>query len=227
MKVELLRLNTANKASPISEGVAEIRINTQSCKGINLTTQHNTRRSGGHHEWQPFTTQSKSQVGSYLTLVSYSTHMPRRTHRGWPDTIPYNIHKEVGYRPTRRHAKLLSLGIPYVSYAPVHSMLVHQGLTDVGLNWHRRGLPPWSSEYQIRSLILLPVQYSPFSPNCPARSPIMTFYQLFKFSTFHFTNQGIKVLNLTSGVCHRLLPEFYPLSIALLMDFSTTIGSRW
>jgi hypothetical protein len=58
--------------------------------------------------------------GSYLTLVSSSTHMSRRTHRGWPDTIPYNIHKEVGYRPTRRHMKLLSLGIPHVSYAPVH-----------------------------------------------------------------------------------------------------------
>jgi hypothetical protein len=39
MKVELLHLNTANKPSPISEGVTEIRINTQPCKGINLTTR--------------------------------------------------------------------------------------------------------------------------------------------------------------------------------------------
>jgi hypothetical protein len=46
--------------------------------------------------------------------------MPRRTHRGWPDTISYYIHTEVGYRPTRRHAKLLNLGIPYVPYVPVH-----------------------------------------------------------------------------------------------------------
>jgi hypothetical protein len=147
-------------------------------------------------------TQSKSRAGSYLALVPSSTRMPRWTHRGWPDTIPYNIHKEVGYRPTQRHAKLLSLGIPYVPYAPVHSMLVHQGLTDAGLNWHRRGLQPWSSEYHIRPLILLPIQYYPFSPNCPARSPFMSFYQLFKFSIFHFTNQGIKALNLASGVCH-------------------------
>jgi hypothetical protein len=35
MKVELLRLNTANKPSPISEGVAEIQINSQPYKGIN------------------------------------------------------------------------------------------------------------------------------------------------------------------------------------------------
>jgi hypothetical protein len=30
--------------------------------------------------------------------------------------------------------KLLSLGILYVPYAPLNSMLVHQGLTDAGLN---------------------------------------------------------------------------------------------
>jgi hypothetical protein len=65
-------------------------------------------------------TQSKSRAGSYLTLVSSSTRMARWTHCGWPDTIPYNIHKEVGYRPTQRHVKLLSLGIPYVSYMSVH-----------------------------------------------------------------------------------------------------------
>jgi hypothetical protein len=63
---------------------------------------------------------SKSWSGSYLALVPSSTHMPWRTHCGWPDTIPYNIHKEVGYLPTRRHMKLLSLGIPYVPYASVY-----------------------------------------------------------------------------------------------------------
>jgi hypothetical protein len=46
--------------------------------------------------------------------------MPRWTHRGWPDSIPYNIHKEVGYHPTWRHVKLLSLGIPFVPYVSVH-----------------------------------------------------------------------------------------------------------
>jgi hypothetical protein len=63
---------------------------------------------------------SKSQTGSYLALVSSSTRMPLWTHRGWPDTIPYNIHKEVGYHPTWRHTKLINLGIPYVPYASVH-----------------------------------------------------------------------------------------------------------
>jgi hypothetical protein len=46
-------------------------------------------------------------------------------------------------------------------------MLIHSDPTDVGLKSHRRGLPPWSSKFLIRPLILLPIQYSPFSPNCP------------------------------------------------------------
>jgi hypothetical protein len=40
MKLIILYLNTANKPSPMSEDVAEIRINNQPCKGINLTTWH-------------------------------------------------------------------------------------------------------------------------------------------------------------------------------------------
>jgi hypothetical protein len=52
-------------------------------------------------------------------------------------------------------------------------MLVHSDPTDAGLNRLRRGLPLWCSEYQIRPLPFLPIQYSPFSPNCSARSPIM------------------------------------------------------
>jgi hypothetical protein len=40
MKVELLYLDSANKPSLISEGVMEIRINSQPYKGINMTTRH-------------------------------------------------------------------------------------------------------------------------------------------------------------------------------------------
>jgi hypothetical protein len=44
MKLIILRLNTANKPSPMSEGVAEIWINNQPYNGINLTTQHTQAR---------------------------------------------------------------------------------------------------------------------------------------------------------------------------------------
>jgi hypothetical protein len=40
MKLIILCLDVVNKPSPMSEGVAEIRINSQHCKGINLTTRH-------------------------------------------------------------------------------------------------------------------------------------------------------------------------------------------
>jgi hypothetical protein len=85
---------------------------------------------------------SKIQAGSYLTLVPSSTCMPRRTHRGWPDTILYNIHKEVAYHPTRRHAKLLNLGIPYVLYVLVHFKCLFiqtqptRALNDIGGGYH-------------------------------------------------------------------------------------------
>jgi hypothetical protein len=149
------------------------------------TWQHDTRRPGGHHGWQQFTMWPKSREGSYLTLVPTSTRMPRRTHRGWTKHYPI-IHpwSEVRYHPTCRHMKLLSLGIPYVPYASVHNSNLLIGARRSVLNRHRRGLPPWSSEFQIRPLILIPIQYSPFSPNCPARSHFKPFYQLFKLSTF-------------------------------------------
>jgi hypothetical protein len=40
MKLIILHLNTVSKPSPMSEGVVEIWINNQPCKGINLTTWH-------------------------------------------------------------------------------------------------------------------------------------------------------------------------------------------
>jgi hypothetical protein len=39
-KLIILHLGAANKPSLISQSVAEIRINNQPCKGINLTTRH-------------------------------------------------------------------------------------------------------------------------------------------------------------------------------------------
>jgi hypothetical protein len=55
----------------------------------------------------------------------------------------------------------------------IFQMLVHSEPTDLSLNRHRQGLPPWSCEFTIQTTLHLPIQYSPFSPNCPTRSPIM------------------------------------------------------
>jgi hypothetical protein len=57
--------------------------------------------------------------------------------------------------------------------ASTFQMLIHSNPIDAGLNRHRRGLPPWRSEFMIHAILNLPIQYSPLSPNCLTRSPIM------------------------------------------------------
>jgi hypothetical protein len=176
MKLIILCLNTVNKTSPMSKGVMEIRINSQPCKGINLTTRHT--QAQGHHEWQQFITWSTSRVGSYLTLVPFSTCMPRRTHCGWPEHYPI-IHpwSEIRYHLTHWHTMLLSLGFHMSRMRQYIQVLVQQGSTDTGLNRHRRGLPPWSSEFMIQITLSILIQYSLFSSNCLTRSPIMPIIQ--------------------------------------------------
>jgi hypothetical protein len=149
MKLIILRLYSTNKPSPMSEGVVEIRINCQPYKGINLTTWHTQAR--GHHEWQQFMTWPKSWVRSHLTLVSSSTHMPRWTHRGWPEHYPI-VHpwNEIRYRLTHRHTKLLSLGIPDVPYVLVHFKCLFiqtqltRALMDTGGGYHLGAPNFWS-----------------------------------------------------------------------------------
>jgi hypothetical protein len=85
---------------------------------------------------------SKSQTRSYLTLVPSSTRMPQWTHHGWPDTISYNIHKEIRYRTTHRYTKLLSLWDPMkfrmrqYTAQTCSSGLDDRSLTDTGRGYH-------------------------------------------------------------------------------------------
>jgi hypothetical protein len=118
MKVELLRLDSANKPSPIPEGVVEIQINSQPCKGINLTTRHTQAQRAPRVATVHDAVKESGRVLPRPSVV-FHTYTSADRH-GSPDTIPYNIHKEVGYCLTRRHVKLLILRIPYVPYALVH-----------------------------------------------------------------------------------------------------------
>jgi hypothetical protein len=71
------------------------------------------------------------------------------------------------------HVATQYVGPHKIPYAPVHnSNLLIEARRSI-LNRHRRGVPPWSFEFHIKPLPFLPIQYSPFSCNCPARSPIM------------------------------------------------------
>jgi hypothetical protein len=56
-----------NNPSPISEGVMEIRINSQPCKGINLTTRHTQARKA---PWvATIHDEAKKTIRAHLTLV--------------------------------------------------------------------------------------------------------------------------------------------------------------
>jgi hypothetical protein len=142
MKLIILRLNIANKPSPMSVGVAEIQINNESCKGINLTTRHTqTQRAPRvatiHDE-------AKETIRAHLTLVhvfhAYAT----------ADT-PWVAHALSHYTSVR-YGRIASISAAHDatqlgdSICPLCvstvQMLVQQGSTDATLNQHRRGLPP-------------------------------------------------------------------------------------
>jgi hypothetical protein len=120
-------------------------------------------------------TWSKSRARSYLALVSSSTCMPQRTHRGWPEHYPI-VHKwsEVRYHPTHRHAKLLSLGIPYVSYASLYFKCLFirtqptQALTDIG-GGYNLGALNFRSDHSASftsSILCFPLIASPGLQSC-------------------------------------------------------------
>jgi hypothetical protein len=156
MKVELLCLDSMNKSSPISEGVAEIWINSQPCKAINLTTRHTQARRAPRvatiHD------EVKETIRAHLTLVHVF-------HAYASADTPRMAHALSHYTPVR-YGRIASVSAAHDatqfgdSICPVcvstFQMLVHSDPTDAGLNRHRRGLPPWSSEYQIRPFSIFP-----------------------------------------------------------------------
>jgi hypothetical protein len=75
----VLHLNSVNKPSSIFEDVAEIQINSQPCKGNNLTTRYT--RTMRANEWPPFTMTIK-ESGPVLPRLSAVFHA--KTSKGSP-----------------------------------------------------------------------------------------------------------------------------------------------
>jgi hypothetical protein len=67
MKLIILHLDSVNKSSPISEGVAEIQISSELCKGKNLTIRHTQARRAPRvatiHDM------TKETIRAHLTLL--------------------------------------------------------------------------------------------------------------------------------------------------------------
>jgi hypothetical protein len=137
MKVELLHLGAVNKPSPIHEGVAEIRINNQSCKGINLTTRHTqaqrTPRVATIHD------KVKEMIMAHLTLV-HIFHTYASTNTPW-------VAHTLSHYTSVRYGRIASVSVAHdatqfgdsicLICISTFQMLVHSDPTDVGLNRHR------------------------------------------------------------------------------------------
>jgi hypothetical protein len=192
MEVQLL-LDVCNRqVLPISEGNRGDSRQFKPCKGNYLTTRHTRARRAPRVA--TIHNAVKETIKAHLTQVHVF-------HAYAMADAPWVAHALSRCTPVR-YGRIASVSVTHettqfagphkILYAPVHnSNFLTEAKWSV-LNRHWWGLPSWSSEFQIRSLPFLPIKYSPFSPNCPARSHIKPFYQLFKFSTFQILNQGIK-----------------------------------
>jgi hypothetical protein len=131
----------------MSEGVTETRINNQPCKGINLTIWHmQVRRAPRVATIHDMT----KKLGRVLPRLSVVFHAYASAGTPWVAQTLSNYTcvkwSEVRYRPTPRHTKLLSLGIPCVSYALVHFKCLFnmaqptRALIDAGRGYHLRAL---------------------------------------------------------------------------------------
>jgi hypothetical protein len=107
----------------------------------------------------------KSRAGSYLA-PSVVFHAYASADTSWVARILSHC------TPVKRGKVLSNLLAHEATYfedfiCPIcvstFQMLVHLDPTDVGLNRHRPGLPPWSSEFMIPTTLNLPIQYSSFS----------------------------------------------------------------
>jgi hypothetical protein len=150
MKLIILRLNIANKPSPMSEGVMEIRINNQPCKGINLTTWHTQAQRAPRVATIHDMTKKSGRVLPHPSAIfdayaSVDTPWVART------LSHYTSMKwgKVSSNSSTHEATQFGDSICLICVS-TFQMLIQQGSTDAGLNRHRRGLPPWSFECQIR-----------------------------------------------------------------------------
>jgi hypothetical protein len=147
MKVIILCLDLVNNPSLMSEGVAEIRINSQPYKGINLTTWHTQARRAPRVATIHDVT--KELIRAHLTLVHVF-----RTYAS-ADT-PWVDHALSWCTPVR-YGRIASTSVTHnvtqfgdsicLTCISTFQMFVHSDPTDAGLNWHRRRLPPWSSKF--------------------------------------------------------------------------------
>jgi hypothetical protein len=134
MKLIILCLNTANKPSPMSEAVKEIRIDSKPCKAINPTTRHTQAKRAPRvatiHD------EVKEMIRAHLTLV-HILHAYASADTPW-------VAHALSHYTSIRYGRIASISATHDttqfgdSICPVCvntvQMPIHQGSTDACLN---------------------------------------------------------------------------------------------
>jgi hypothetical protein len=135
-------MTATGKCYPYPRVIVKIRINSQPCKGINLTTQHTRARRA---PWVATIHNAiKETIRAHLTLVHvFHTYASMDT--------PWVAHALSHFTPVR-YGRIPSVSVAHeatqfagshkIPYAPVHNSNLLIGARRSVLNRHRRGLPP-------------------------------------------------------------------------------------
>jgi hypothetical protein len=147
MKLIILWNDCNRQVLPISEGIVETRANFNLARVI--TWQHNTHGPRKHQEWQQFMTTIKESSRAHLTLVhifhAYASADTPWTAHALSRVSPVRYGRVSSNSATVEASKFTR---PHkILYTLVHnSNLLTKARRSV-VNRHRRGLPPWSSEF--------------------------------------------------------------------------------
>jgi hypothetical protein len=146
MKLIIQRINTANKPSPLSEGVMNIRINSQPCKGMNPITWHTQARRA---PWAATVHEVIKKLGWVLPHPSVVSHMYASANTPWEAwTLSHCTPVKRGKVSSN---SLIDDATQFGdSMSRMHQyiqVLVQQGSTDMGLIRHRRGYHHGASNF--------------------------------------------------------------------------------
>jgi hypothetical protein len=140
----------SEQASPISEGVAEIQINSQPCKGINLTTWHTRARRA---PWVTTVHDVIKESARVLPRPSVVFHTYALIDTPWvartlSHCTPVKRGKVSSNSVTHEATKLA--GLQKILYAPVHNQSLFirtqptRALIDTGGGYYRGAPNLWS-----------------------------------------------------------------------------------
>jgi hypothetical protein len=139
MKLIILRLDSANKPSPMSKDVTEIRINSQPCKSINLTTWHTQAQRAPRVAIIHDMTKKPSRVLPHPSAIfhAYASADTPWVARTLSHCTPVKRGKVSSNLSTHKATQFGdSICLVCVS---TFQMLVHSDPTDVGLKRHKWG----------------------------------------------------------------------------------------